>query len=369
MPDGLNLFRKGLRLLLIGLILTGCNFPGSRNDLNRPAQQLPESVEADENLLPLAVVTFQAQVPQGTSTDQAIFLEILDEVTGLALNVRRHQMQYISPDVVSIALPLQVGSIIKYRYSRYGGYPVNEETTQGEPVRYRLFHVINPAVVKDIISAWTDLPYSGSTGRIIGQVKSSVDGSPLVGLLASAGGIQSFTSTDGGFILEGLPPGTHNLVVYAIDGSYSTFQQGALIAPESTTPVTIEIQPSEYTNVQFIVHVPPETLPAIPIRMAGNLSQLGNSFADLYGGVNTVASRMPVLTPQLDGTYTLQLSLPIGAYVEYKYTFGDGFWNAEHKLNGEFNLRTFIISKEKNKIEDTIESWGENPSAAPVPHQ
>lgn len=314
----------------------------------------------------MAVVTFQAQVPRGTPPDQAIFLEILDEVTGLALNVKRHQMQYISPGVASIALPLQVGSIIKYRYSRYGNYPLNEETSQGEPVRYRLFHVINPAVVKDVISAWTDLPYTGSTGRIIGQVKSNLDGSPLIGLLATAGGVQSFTSTDGGFILEGLPPGTHNLVVYAIDGSYSTFQQGALIAPEATTPATIQLQPSEYTNVQFVVHIPPETLPGIPIRMAGNLTQLGNTFADLNGGVNTIPSRMPVLNPHPDGTYTLELSLPVGAYIEYKYTFGDGFWNAEHKFNGEFKLRNMIISKEQTKVEDVIESWGENPSAAPV---
>ncbi len=365
MPDNLNLLRKVIQLLMV-LALTGCNFPGFRTDQAPPANHLPASAEVNNDLTPLAVVTFQAQVPPGTPPDQAIFLEILDEVTGLALNVRRHQMQYISPDVVSIALPLMVGSIIKYRYSRYGNYPVNEETTLGEPVRYRLFHVLNPAVVKDIISAWTDLPYKGSTGRIIGQVKSNSDGSPLVGLLATAGGIQSFTSTDGGFILEGLPPGTHNLVIYAIDGSFSTFQQGALIAPDATTPATIELQPSEYTNVQFVVHVPPETLPGIPIRMAGNLYQLGNTFADLYGGVNAIPSRMPVLNPQPDGTYTLQLSLPVGAYLEYKYTFGDGFWNAEHKINGEFKLHNVIITKEQTKFEDIIESWGENPSAAPV---
>lgn len=365
MLEGPNLLRQVIQILLV-LVLTGCNFPGFRSNQNHPGQQLPASVNGDENLAPLAVVTFQAQVPQGTPPDQAIFIEILDEVTGLALNVRRHQMQYISTHLVSIALPLQVGSIIKYRYSRFGNYPVNEETTQGDPVRYRLFHVINPAIVKDIISGWTDLPYTGLTGRIIGQVKSSADGSPLVGLLASAGGIQSFTSTDGGFIIEGLPPGIHNLVIYAIDGSYSTFQQGALIAPEATTPATIELQPSEYANVEFVVHVPPNTLPGIPIRIAGNLYQFGNTFSDLNGGVNTVASRMPVLNPQPDGTYTIQLSLPIGTYIEYKYTFGDGFWNAEHKPNGEFNLRNLIITKEQTKIEDFIVSWGENPSAAPV---
>lgn len=359
------MLRSGLLVLLL-LVLTGCNFPGLALDQETFEQQPLASAGVEGNLAPLAVISFHAQVPPGTPSDQAIFLDILDEVTGLALNVKRYQMQSISPGKVSIDLPLQVGSIIKYRYSRFGNYPVNEETSQGEPVRYRLYHVINPGVVEDIISSWTDLPFEGPTGRIVGQVNSIIDNTPLVGLLASAGGLQTFTNTDGEFILEGLPPGTHNLVVYAVDGSHKTFQQGALIASEATTPATISLQPAEYVNVEFIAHVPPGTLPAIPIRLAGNLYQLGNTFADLNGGINTIASRMPELTPRSDGTYIIQLSLPLGAYIEYKYTFGDGFWNAEHKINGEFNLRKRIITKEQTRIEDTIETWGENTGATPV---
>ena len=68
----------------------------------------------------------------------------------------------------------------------------------------------------------------------------------------------------------------------------------------------------------------------MPIRLAGNLYQLGDTFGDLQGGLSTVATRMPVLAPLPDGRYSITLALPAGADIRYKYTLGDGFWNAEH---------------------------------------
>src|SRR5574342_621727 len=65
------------------------------------------------------------------------------------------------------------------------------------------------------------------------------------------------------------------------------------------------------------------------VALGGNLLQLGNTFSDLRGGLSTVADRMPVLTPLPDGRYSVSLFLPVGAEIEYKYTMGDGFWNAE----------------------------------------
>ena len=51
------------------------------------------------------------------------------------------------------------------------------------------------------------------------------------------------------------------------------------------------------------------------------------------------------------------ISLPVGAYVQYKYTLGDGFLNAEHKSTGEFVLRELIVPAQDTLIQDTVETW------------
>ncbi len=60
---------------------------------------------------------------------------------------------------------------------------------------------------------------------------------------------------------------------------------------------------------------------------------------------------------QPDGHYSATISLPVGAYVQYKYTLGDGFWNAEHKSTGEFVLRELIVPAQDTSIQDTVETW------------
>ncbi len=93
------------------------------------------------------------------------------------------------------------------------------------------------------------------------------------------------------------------------------------------------------------------------MRIAGNLLELGNTFADLKGGLSTIADRMPVMALQPDGRYSMTISLPVGAYVQYKYTLGDGFWNAEHKTTGEFQLREMIVPAQDTVIQDQVATW------------
>jgi hypothetical protein len=91
--------------------------------------------------------------------------------------------------------------------------------------------------------------------------------------------------------------------------------------------------------------------------MAGNLLQLGNTFADLSGGINTLASRMPILSPLPDGSFGLIISLPVGADMRYKYTLGDGLWNTERSTDGGFVIRQLIVPNTPIVIEETIETW------------
>jgi hypothetical protein len=314
-------------------------------------------------------VTFQVQVPDDTPDDDAIYLSILDEVTGLALNADYFPMEDVSlkdgnssgelKKILKVNLSYEVGSIIKYRYERQAGSAqVAEHFTDGTPVRYRLVHVTGSGKVEDTVSRWSDTEYNELTGRIIGKALDANTAKPIPNLLISVGGAQTISNSNGSFVIEGLTPGTHNLVAYALDGSYKPFQQGAKIAPDSSTPAMLELSQTDYVDVTFVVNVPPETPPAVPLRLAGNLYQLGNTFADFSGGVNTIAAKMPTLEPDENGIYKLTLSLPVGTDLRYKYSIGDGFWNAERgNPDGDFIVRQLIIPESDVQINDTVETW------------
>jgi len=53
-----------------------------------------------------------------------------------------------------------------------------------------------------------------------------------------------------------------------------------------------------------------------------NLLELGNTFADLNGGLSAAADRMPIMSLQPNGHYSATISLPVGAYVQYKIYIG-----------------------------------------------
>lgn len=57
----------------------------------------------------------------------------------------------------------------------------------------------------------------------------------------------------------------------------------------------------------------------------------------------------------------LTLQLPVGAYIQYKYTIGDGYWNAEHGADGAFLLRQLIVPEEDTTIQDVVATWETNP--------
>ncbi len=181
--------------------------------------------------------------------------------------------------------------------------------------------------------------------------------------MVSAGGQQFITDSLGRFELIGLPIGTQNLVAYSLDGMYQTFEQGATVAAGSTTSVDLRVKPAQIVSVTFTVTVPEATVPGVPVRIAGNILQLGNTFADLQGGVSTNTDRMPVLSLQADGRYSVTLGLPAGAHIQYKYTLGDGFWNAEHKADGQWNLRDFVVPPQDIAIQDSVATWSSGDSA------
>ncbi len=304
-----------------------------------------------------AEVIFQATLPSAFSNGENLALEILDEVTGLALNPTRYAMSMIDGLSYFVRLNLPIGAVVKYRYVRVKDVPTPEYSTKNEPIRYRMYLVYGPAVQQDRIAGWIDQSYSGNLGMLQGQVIST-DNTPAAGLLISLSGLSTITSSDGTFMFDKIPEGSMNLVAYSMDGTYQTFQQGAVIAANSVTPAVFQVAPAPIVSVTFMATPPLGDYSNIPIRIVGNLYQLGNTFADLNGGFSVIAARSPRLDPMSGGKFSITLQLPAGTYIEYKYSMGDGFWNAEHDSGGSFRIRKILVPNKDTVYDDVIDNWG-----------
>ncbi len=358
-----------LFLLILGLLAfvsLACTFSlfepgGSSGQPGAATQTPPPSVTP----VALAETTFIVTLPAPLNNGETLALVIVDDVTGIALNARSYAMSPQDATHYIVTLPLPQGEIVKYRYARISTLTIYEDNFANELVRYRMLRVDGPGQTEDIISSWSDQPFQAEVGAIRGQVTDAATGQPLPNILLEAGGVQVISDARGYFAIEGLPPGTHRLTAYAMDGQHDFFQQGAVVAANAITEVPIQLTPRPLVNVTFLVTVPENTVQGAPLRIAGDLLQLGNIFADLDGGINTLASAMPVLVQQPDGRYALTLQLPAGAGIHYKYTLGDGFWNAEHNADGAFALRFLRVPSQNTTIEDTIYSW-QNGSNAPI---
>ena len=250
---------------------------------------------------PRAEVTFTVQLPEPLLPGEVLGLSVVDEVTGLALNAVDYQMAPLDTTTYTAKLAIPDKAVIRYRYVRIGAGRVMEDTNTDASIRYRLFIVNGPTQVVDTVNSWADRPVNTVSGNIFGTVLNADTGAPIPDIMVTAGGVQIQTDSAGRFQLLGLRSGTHNLVAYALDGTFQTFQQGATVAANQATPVEIRLKAAPLVNVIFTVSVPSSTQRGVPIRIAGNLLQLGNTFSDLRGGLSTVADRMPTMTPLPDG--------------------------------------------------------------------
>jgi hypothetical protein len=350
---------------LTALATSGCTFSLPQTpSLGTPLTHLTPPPVATPTESPRAETIFIVTLPEPLPAGQTLALAWLDEVTGLSLNPQLFPMESSDPLTYRATLALPYQAVVKYRYVKLGSTQIVETSAVNQAIRYRLYVASAPAEVHDLIAGWSDAAYSGPAGSIQGQVLNAENGAPIPNMLVTAAGSRAFTDSAGRFELTEIMPGTHNLVAYAIDGTFRSFQQGAAVVSGLNTLVDIKVHPAPLVNVTFAVSAPSDVQGA-PIRIAGNLLELGNMFADLEGGVSTVADRMPVMSFQPDGRYTATISLPAGAYVRYKYTLGDGYWNAEHNSDGSFRTRDLIVPDHDTEIQDQVVAWSTS-AAAPI---
>ncbi len=349
-------------MALITALVSSCSFDADSLLIASPTP-VPPPLTSTQNL-PQAMVAFEVTVPSDAPAG-AIGLELLDEVTGLALNPQRYTLVEEDAGLYSIEMPLPIRSVIKYRYLHQGQSLAIEHTASGSQVRYRMAVIEGPMVIQDTVAAWTNFRYNGPTGRVRGQVAAAGSNTPVSAALVVCGGSRTLTASDGSFLLEGIMPGTHNLVVYSLDGAFHPFQQGARVAENASTPAFIQVTPTSKVNITFVVKIPETNIEGLPVRMVGNITDLGNTFADLEGGLSVVASRAPLMSEVSKGIYSLTLELPEGLDLRYKYTLGDGFWNAEHTIDGLFRVRQLIVPGSDHTQTDVVDTW-KSGEAAPI---
>jgi len=339
------LIRSVAAALLAGVILAGCG-TGSSNPYPIPTP------------LPLSTfnITFLVHTPDDTPSGDNVILDILDEVTGLTLNPTSYEMKQVDTGLWQVALDFPRNALVNYRYSLSSG---GIEAASGPGmVDYRTYYASGNNQVEDSVAHWLGTDFHGTTGRIRGLVRDGVTGLAVPGLLVGAGGMRTQTNADGSYLLTGVPTGKQTLVAFDLDGDYRPFVQEAIVADGQDTPANLLLSPAPHVTISFHLYVPQsETPPGAQIRMVGNLLSLGNTFQPGAASTMVEPARAPLMTALGDGTYIASLSLPVGTYVRYKFTLGDGFWNAERDSQGRLLLHDLIVPEHDTIIENGVRTW------------
>ena len=314
--------------------------------------------------LSYAETNFEVRIPTALNMGESILLEILDEVTGIALNPERFKMESKDGLTFSLKLPLAIGSVIRYRYVKNGQNGLIEKDPAGNQVHYRLYSVSDASVVQDLVTSWDPTPYQGITGELSGYIFDEKTEAPLAEIMVAVNGMRTFSSSDGFFKFPRVPLGEFHLTAVHPDGKYQVFQQNAIIAENSITPASFGMSASKIVKVKFVVDAPEGTDPSAAIRLLGNTFSLGNTFAEITGGASISSSRAPILNARNDAKFEIELQLPSGTDLRYKYSLGNGFINAEHDANNNFLTRQLIVPSKDTTINDSISTWfskGTNP--------
>ncbi|MFA9491478.1 MAG: carboxypeptidase regulatory-like domain-containing protein [Anaerolineales bacterium] len=341
-------------MFIVAFLLNGC---GASSSFNAPPAGPSPIPVSSPTPLPAAQVVFNLTPPDGTPADAKIDLVILDEVTGIDLNSQSFPMTFLDEGHWQATLLPPVGSLLRYRYVLREPDEIIEGNIAGSPTRYRVAHFPGHAEIHDIVPVWSGQEYAGTAGRIMGQLTESDSGNPLEEIIVQAGGKITFTDSDGQFRLDQLPPGLHTLTAFSPDGSVGVVAQEVQIAPDQTTPVIMDLPKALPVTVTFEVTVPADTIPGTPLRLAGNVVQFGNRFVALKGNIDLSIEHMPELIMVDALHYIAVLELYEGTDLRYKYTQGDGLWNAERDEDGFFRTRHVILPDEDITIRDTIASW------------
>jgi len=104
---------------------------------------------------------------------------------------------------------------------------------------------------------------------------------PWIEPTVTTAGSMGFTDGQGAFRLEQLAPGQHNFAALDPTGAHQPIQQGAVVAADSATPVTLALTPAAPVQASFEVTLPSDTPAGAIVRVIGNVRGLGPASAEL----------------------------------------------------------------------------------------
>jgi hypothetical protein len=342
-----------LRLILaVGLltgIMAGCG-TGSPSESAATSFPFPTPVPP-----PQYSITFLAHAPADTDASDKVLINVLDEITGLALNPTVYEMQPIDSGIWSIQLSFPRGELVQYRYSLESG--AIESDTAANLIDFRTYLATGNSTVEDTVAHWSGTDYHGTTGIMRGLVRDSSTGLAIPGLIVTTAGKRGFTDASGNFSLSGIPTGRQVLVAYDMEGRYKPFVQEAIIADGQETPADLKLTPTPTVNVTFHVYLPADTPANATVRLVGSLYNLGNTYLPGLATTMVDPARAPQLSRLSDGSYGAVINLPVGALIRYKFTLGDGFWNAERGEDGRFLLRTLLVPEHDAIFNHAVSTW------------
>lgn len=350
--DNYSILKLISSIIVVSLLFSSC----SVLPIEQPSEQSSSSLKQFQQNLPYTEVKILLEIPK--ATDNEIIFELIDDITGIELNPTRYIMAKLDEKNYELVLPIKAPSQIKYRFYKNNGLPIYETDSENNVVQFRMAYVTNESSIPNILANWQDEQYDHKFGKISGQIVNSETNSPIPNALVVVGGKHSYSNSMGNFRIEKIPPGKHNLVISSTDGEYQTFQQEAIIGEGLTTQANIGLKSSAFINVSFVVDPPENTPETASIRILGNTYQLGNVFGNIYNGTSIAPARAPKLSILSDGNYAITLSLPAGLDLRYKYSLGDGFWNAELNKDGNFVVRQLVVPEQDIIINDVIQNWG-----------
>ena len=353
MPSKKNQTTLRLILSLLAVsFLFGCAIRIDPSDKPIPTKSpdIPAKVTTPE----LIAQEFSVELRIPPSVDTQLAIDVFDEVSGMLYNVERYSLTR-QPDGKFVGtLMLPENATLRYRYVMTAPLDVAEQKADGTPLGYRIAFVQKNALIKDIISGWPNTPYTGETADLNGIVHDSKSNQPLPDVLINIAGYQTFTDMTGRFVLNDLPVGVHVLSAVSIDGSHQPFQQQANLVADLSTPAVIQMAPLSPIKVTLTL-APPKDAVGAPVRLTGNYAQVGAIFNDY--SQDSYASRMPLMSRNEDGSYSIQLNLHAGNVFRYKYTLGNGYINAERDENGALLLRTITLPDKDVVITDQVATW------------
>ncbi|MEK6575925.1 MAG: hypothetical protein AABZ58_16565, partial [Chloroflexota bacterium] len=253
-----------------------------------------------------------------------------------------------------------LGSLLRYRYQRVSGTQIiGEIRPDGVAVIYRAAPASGSTVVEDTIASWSDTPFVGDRGRIVGIVRDASSNQGIPGIIVSGGGQQTITGFDGEYVLWNLTANAAtNVVAFAPDGSFRAATNTTTPPVNGTANNDFGLSAAKTVKVTFIVAPPTDTPTGAPLRLVGNTLQLGDTFVPGSSGGATSSQRQVTLAPLADGRWATSLFVYEGMDVRYKYTLGSAMINSELNGDGSPVLRQIILpGSDEVLIQDQVAAW------------